>query len=76
MELCADGNDVIYKYTYKIPVAENAKDLLDEQMHPLGSTNQTLANTMKKECSALEHLVYEFYSMDGDLIARYSWNAK
>lgn len=76
LKLVAEGNEIIYKFTYKIPVADNAKDLLDEQIKPLGSSNQELANTMKKECSSLEKFSYEYYSMDGDLIARYSWDAK
>lgn len=76
LELVAEGNDIVYKFTYKVPVADNAKELLDEEIKPLGSTNQTLANTMKKECPSLGKFVYEYYSMDGDLIARYGWTAK
>jgi len=69
----ARGNSVVYTYKYKIPVADNAKDLLDSSMNEAKDTYATLKGTIQKECKAVEKIIYEYYDINNNLIASYEY---
>lgn len=61
----ADGDDLVYRYTYTVEVD---KDLVKQALEQSASTYEASAKALRAMLSKLNKVVIEFYSMDGSLI--------
>ena len=72
-ELEARKDTLVYKYTYTVPVAANTKDLLNTQYNSLKDALAPIAELIKSEAPAVKTVIWEYYSMGGDLITSFSF---
>lgn len=69
----ARKDTLVYKYTYTVAVPANAKDLLHTQYSSFKDVLAPLAEVVKKEEPAIKTVIWEYYSIDGALIASFSF---
>ncbi len=69
LSLEAEGNNLVYKYTYTVPVSETAADILTEEFANNIATFKTIADTIRMEAPCIEKVVWEYYTTDGQLLA-------
>ncbi|MBR2934521.1 MAG: DUF4854 domain-containing protein [Oscillospiraceae bacterium] len=72
-QLEARKDTFVYKYTYTVPVLDNAKELLNSQYGSFESTLSSVAEGLKVSVPAIKTVVWEYYSMDGELITSFSF---
>ncbi len=71
LELEADGNNLVYKYTYTVPVADNAAELIENSFEASSSTYDSTANAIRIEAPCVEKVIWSYYDIDGNLIYSY-----
>lgn len=72
MVLEADGNNLVYKYTYTVEVAENAEALLKQSFETNSSLFESSAKAIRIEAPCVEKVIWEYYTKDGKFIASVS----
>ncbi len=68
VKLVADGNNVVYKYTYRVDVVENVKEVLENSFKDSEATYVASANAIRAEAPCVEKVVWEYYTKDGAFI--------
>ncbi len=68
LELMVDGNNLIYKYTYTVPVVENVAEIVNANFETNDSTFTTTANAIRIEAPCVEKVVWAYYTSNGELI--------
>lgn len=53
----ADGNNLVYKYTYTVPVADNAAELVNQSLQSNASTFKVSADTIRMEAPCVEKVI-------------------
>ena len=69
LSLEADGNKLVYKYTYTIEVVENVAQILQDNFKAQDATFESSAKVIKTEAPCVEKVVWEYYTVDGKFIA-------
>lgn len=71
-QLEARKDTLVYKYTYTVAVSASAKELLNAQYDSLKDVLASLAEVVKKEEPAIKTVIWEYWSIDGELLASFS----
>ena len=69
----ARKDTLVYKYSYTVEIPANAKELLHAQYKLYEDTLAALAEVVKVEEPAVKTVVWEYYSIDGNLIFSFSF---
>lgn len=72
-QLEARKDTFVYKYSYTVELPSNAKELLDSQYNNFKDSFALLADGIKAEEPAVKKVIWEYYSIDGDLIFGFSF---
>lgn len=67
----ADGDDMVYKYQYTVEVTDDAAQLLQESFEQNEDRLAQTADIIRIEAPCIDEVVWEYYSIDGELLASY-----
>ncbi len=69
MKITADGNNVIFKARLLLEVPDETLELLKSSMGDITAGLSESTAQMRKECSSIDKIVVEYYTVDNSLIA-------
>ncbi len=72
LTLEAEGDNLVYKYVYTVPVVDNASELIEQSFESSASALQAAADTIRIEAPCVKKVVWKYYTMDGKLITSVS----
>ncbi|MBQ8164310.1 MAG: DUF4854 domain-containing protein [Clostridia bacterium] len=69
----AEGNNLVYNYNYLVETADNAKEAMDAQIENSKDIFTASANSIRKECAAVEKVIFRYFDINGELIGSYEF---
>ncbi len=65
----ARGTNLVYMYTFTVELEDNAAELLKTSLEESAESLKASAETIRGEQSAIDKVIWEYYDMEGNLLA-------